>query len=383
VINRALLTTIVCTAALFAALGAQTAPVLHILTPLADDVLSGPTRFAAEVQPEQTLVQRVDFFLDGTLACRALKRPFECTFDAGRRSAASSVRVVAVLPNDQSLVETIRTKAPHLVLTAGTDAVLVTVHVLDSHGRYVSGLNLSQFRLLEDGTPQEIQSLASEDAPSSVFLTLDMSGSMVPALTDLRQAAGGFLRALRPTDDVTVAAFNSSLFVLAPPGTPLDARLASLDRLSPAGRTALYDVVIQATNRLATDHGRRAIVAFTDGDDDASVASLDSVRTSLESSDVVLYLIARGEAARNERLRAALSAVATATGGQAFFGPNMSRLSDHFDQIRDELGSGYLLGYVPTKPLGDGAWRKLTVTIANADRNLRVRAREGYLAVRR
>ena len=359
------------------------APKLRVLAPPADEVVSGLTRFAAEVQPENVTVREVDFFLDGVIACRASRPPFECTFDAGRSATARSVRVVALLANDDRLVETLRSKAPGLVISAGADAVLVTVHVVDGRGRYIHGLDLSNFRLLEDGAPQDIQTLVSEDAPSSVFLALDMSGSMAVALTDLKEAAGGFLRALRPTDDVTVAAFNSSLFVLAPPGTPLPARLASLDRLAPAGTTALYDVIIQATNRLAGSAGRRAVVAFTDGDDDASVASLSSVRTTLESSDVVLYLIARGKAAQNDKLRTALSGVAAATGGEAFFGPNMSHLSEHFDQIRDQLGSGYLLGYVPKRPLGDGAWRRLTVTLTGPPGNLQVQAREGYLAVRR
>jgi Ca-activated chloride channel family protein len=358
-------------------------PTLAVLSPKPDDVVSGLTHFAAEVRPAELAVSQVEFFLDGALACRSVHPPFDCAADVGHRGLAASVRAVALLADGRRLVQTVRTKAPGLVISSETDAVLVTAHVIDSHGRFVHGLTEASFRILEDGQPQEIGSFSDEDAASTVLLALDMSGSMAVAVADLKAAAAGFLGALRSTDAVTVAAFNTNLFVLAEPGVPVPARLSALERLAPTGMTALYDVIIQATNLVRHGQGRRAIVVFTDGDDDASRSSLESVRTTLESSDVVLYLIARGKAAQDENLRRAWAGVATATGGDAYFGPNMSHLSEHFADIRDELASGYLLGYTPKRPLGDGAWRKLTVTVSGPGKGDHVQAREGYLATSR
>lgn len=358
-------------------------PALSVLKPTADDVVTGPTTFAAEVRPPDAAVREVSFFVDGHLACQAAQRPFTCSADAGNESAPRSIRVVARLDGDDRLVETFRSKGRGLVLTGRADAILVTVHVTDSHGRFVHGLDASNFHILEDGEAQEIGSFVTEDAPASVLLALDMSASMTVALADLKDAARAFLQELRPNDSVTLTAFNSRLVVLSPPGAGMPARLAALDQLAPGGMTALYDAIIQATSLTKGQSGRRAIVAFTDGEDDASMASLESVKTTLESSDVVLYLIARGKAAQDRKLGEALTDLAVATGGAAFLGPSMSHLQEHFAKVRDDLANGYLLGYTPKRPLGDGGRRGITVTLTGTDKSHRVQARDGYLAVAR
>jgi Ca-activated chloride channel family protein len=259
----------------------------------------------------------------------------------------------------------------------------VPVHVSDEHGQFVDGLKQSQFRLLEDGVPQEISAFLAEDAAVSLLLALDISGSMTVAVDELKAASRGFLQALRPSDKVTLAGFNNGLFLLAPPTAGPDARLASLDRLRPFGRTALFDSMIRAAELLDAEPAPRALVVFTDGDDISSLATVDGVRAALQTKNVVLYMIGQGKADQDAALRTRLTTLALETGGAAYFSSRMSSLRDHFADIVYEISHQYVLSYVPLRDLGDGGWRKIEVRVQAVPMKVSVRARQGYLALRR
>ena len=358
-------------------------PVLTITRPTADDFLIGQTELVAEVSPATVHVVDVTFVVDGKQVCKVTSRPFKCPFDAGNQTGAKTVRVRATLPSGIPLTETVRTKGISLAQNVAVDVILVSVHVTDDRGRFVDGLQQSQFKVIEDGVPQDVTSFLAENAPSSLLLALDISGSMSPAVGELRSATSQFLRSLRPADRVTITGFSNSLFVLAPATSDAAARQAALEELHPAGATALYDSMIRGVELLKPQSSPRAMVVFTDGDDDASLATLDGVRSTLQSNDVVLYFIAQGRADRDEALRTALTKLATETGGAAYFSSRMSSLQEHFANIVEDLSHQYVLGYSPKRDLGDGAWRKITVHVEDRDRKLTVRARQGYLAVHR
>ncbi len=359
------------------------APVLTIVKPTADTYLLGPAELVAEVSPTSVHVLDVTFVVDGKQVCKVTTRPFKCAWDAGNGTAQRTVRVTASLPDDKRLVETVRTKGLNLAQGASVEAVLVSVHVTDDHGRFVEGLQQSQFKVLEDGVQQDVTSFLAENAASSLLLALDISGSMNPAVGELRSATSRFLQSLRPTDRVTLTGFSNSLFVLAPATADPAAREAALEQLHPAGGTALYDSMIRGVELLKPQSNPRAMVVFTDGDDDASLATLDGVRSTLQSNDVVLYFIAQGRADHDEALRNALTKLAIETGGAAYFSSRMSSLQEHFANIVADLSHQYVVGYSPKRDLGDGAWRKITVQVDDRDRKLTVRARQGYLAVHR
>jgi Ca-activated chloride channel family protein len=363
---------------------AQTpAPALRIVQPTTDTYLLGQSELVAEVSPPTAAVTDVTFFVNGQPVCKIVARPFTCTWDAGQRTIARDVRVVATLAGGARLVKTVRTKGIDLSQSVAVEAVLVSVHVTDDKGRFVEGLRQPQFRVLEDGVPQDITSFLAEDAPASLLLELDISGSMEPAVGELKAATARFLQSLRPADRVTLAGFSNSLFVLASATADSAARQAALDDLHPAGATALYDSMIRGLELLKPQASPRAMVVFTDGDDDASLATLDGVRSALESNDVVLYLIAQGRAEKEAALRTALAKLTAETGGAAYFSSRMSSLQGHFADIVNDLSHQYVVGYTPKRDLGDGAWRKITVQVEDRDRKLTVRARQGYLAVHR
>jgi Ca-activated chloride channel homolog len=120
---------------------------------------------------------------------------------------------------------------------------------------------------------------------------------------------------------------------------------------------------------------------FTDGEDVASRSTMPSVRTALQTADVVLYVIGEGKAAEDLRLRGGLTTLAAETGGLAFFPRNMRGLTEQFARIVADLSTEYVVGYSPERPIGDGTWRRLRVEVGGRDDRYRVRFREGYLAV--
>jgi VWFA-related protein len=358
-------------------------PAVVIVHPEARSILSGPSALEADVRPLSTSVRRVTFFVDGQRVCQAHARPFRCEWDAGSRAEARTVRVVADLDGGGRAIGTRRTSPRGLTFGASTDAVLVPVRVMNWRGEFVQGLDATRFALFEDGRPQQVMSMISEGVPASVVLALDMSASMRPKLIDLRRAATLFLEAVRPTDAVTLAGFNESFFPLTHPEADGAARQHALGQLRPWGDTALYDSLIRAAGLLRTQSSPRAIVAFTDGDDVASRASVQTVRSALQTADAVLYLVVGAGAPAPDSPLARLARIADETGGAAWFAPRMETLGRHFTDIVRDLSAGYVLSYLPDRPLGDGAWRELRVELVGPGVGHNVRARQGYLAVQR
>jgi len=356
---------------------------LVIVSPPADAVLRGVTVFEAEVKPAGTAVSGITFTVGGTQACVARSSPFRCQWDAGSEPKPREVRVVAQLTGGGRLIQAFRTAAGTPAFTSTTDGVAVSVHVRDRNGRFIQGLDVSKFRLLEDRVPQTILSFKPETASSEILLALDVSGSMGPALGDLRSAAAIFLRALRPTDSVTVAAFNTALAIISPRGDSPEARVASLDTLRASGGTALFDTIIHAAEIVKTSKERRAIIVFTDGEDVSSRATADGAQHALQNNDVVLYVIAQGKAASDIELKKQLDKLCTETGGAAFFASHMNELGKHFSEIIEELTNEYTLSYVPTKPYGDGGWREIVVQMLDESLRYTVRYKKGYYAVGR
>jgi len=333
--------------------------------------------------PTSTGVRRLTFFVDGQVVCQTTERPFTCRSDVGQRADARTVRVVADLEGGGRLVSTRRTRPRGLVFGASTDAVVVPTRVINGRGQFVQGLDASRFVVYEDGRPQEVISVLSDGTPASVVLALDMSASMRPKLVDLRRAAARFLDAVRPDDAVTLAGFNESFFPLTPPGADDATRRAALDRLRPWGDTALYDSLIRAAGLLRSQPSPRAIVAFTDGDDVISRAAAQTVRSVLQAADAVLYLVVGSARPAPGSPLARLAHIADETGGAAWFAPRMETLGDRFINIVHDLSSGYVLTYLPDRPVGDGAWRELRVELQGPGVGHTIRARQGYLAVQR
>jgi Ca-activated chloride channel homolog len=194
----------------------------------------------------------------------------------------------------------------------------------------------------------------------------------------VRKAVKDFLAAVPTRDEVTIVGFNDVVFPASRKSTSLPERMAAVDRLATWGATALYDAIIQGVDMLGRQAGRRAMVVFSDGEDQGSHVTLEDVERRLQASDVTLYIIAQGRGITHDYLRKVMQRLSTPTGGRVFATDNIDRLQDAFSDLLDELSNQYLLGYQPTNTRRDDTWRQIRVEVEGQKG---VRARSGYRAV--
>ena len=353
------------------------APQLKILSPNEEAYVTGPTLLRARVDPPEA-VAGVTFFVDGRQACTLTRPPFECDWDAGATITEHQVRAVAALKGGARIVQTVRTKSVGYSERVDVDVVQVTVTVSDSRGKFVRDIPQSAFHVQEDGHPQAITHFASEDVPLELVVAIDISGSMAPAMPRLKTAVKGFLGDVPPQDQVTLLGFNDNIFTLTRKTTDPAERTKAVDRLAPWGSTALYDVILRGVEMLGRQTGRKALVVFSDGEDQGSHATMGDVERRLQSSDVTLYMIGQGRGVTMEPLKKVMERLSAPTGGRALFTDSLDELHTAFGQLLDELSNQYLLGYQSTNSKRDDAWRKIKVDV---DGHSEVRARLGYRAL--
>jgi len=352
-------------------------PQLTILSPGDEAYVSGPTLLRAQVVPSDA-VAGVTFFVDGRQACALTKVPFECDWDAGATIAAHQVRAVATLKGGGRIVQTVRTKSIGYAERVDVDVVQVTVTVSDGRGRFVPNIPQAAFHVLEDGHPQTITHFASEDVALELIAAIDISGSMAPAMPKLKMAVKEFLGDVPPQNQVTLLGFNDNIFTLTRKQTEPSERIKAVDRLASWGSTALYDVLLRGLEMLGRQTGRKALVVFTDGEDQGSHATIKDVERRLQSSDVTLYMIGQGRGVTMEPLRKIMERMSNPTGGRALFTENIEELHAAFADLLDELSNQYLLGYQSSNSRRDDQWRKIKVDV---DGHHEVRARQGYRAI--
>jgi VWFA-related protein len=179
----------------------------------------------------------------------------------------------------------------------------VTVTVTDKSGHFVRGIPQSAFHVEEDGRPQRISHFASENVPLELIVAVDISGSMQPAMPKLKASVKEFLGAIPAGNQVTLLGFNDTFFTLTRKATTPAERIRAVDRLAPWGSTALYDVIIRSVDMLGRQTGRKALVVFTDGEDQGSHATITDVERRLQSSDASLYMIGQGRGITVRRCR--------------------------------------------------------------------------------
>ena len=275
--------------------------------------------------------------------------------------------------------------------------VPLTVTVTDTAGQYITGLAGADFAVFEDGVPQSLSFFASGEVPVDVALVLDTSGSMSANMPLVRDAANGLVRALREGDRGAVVAVNASVAIPQRLTTDRERVAAAINALAPSGPTAIYDAVYIALSEFVRERRqhsevrRQVLVLLSDGLDNASHVSPGDLEDLAKRAGVSVYVIAlKGldlpipgapEHLEAKEAAYAMRAIARDAGGRIFYPTNATELPAVYRAIAQELASQYDLGYVPTRPGGDGAFRRITVRVLRPTSTI-ARTRSGYHAAR-
>jgi VWFA-related protein len=252
-----------------------------------------------------------------------------------------------------------------------TTVVQIPVTVTDPLNRFVTGLEKKDFRIFEDKVEQTVQYFASEDAPISVGLIFDTSGSMGSKLEKSRQAVTQFFRTTNPEDEFFLVEFNDRPELVSPFTTSLEEIQNKLTFTQSKGRTALLDAVYLGLHTMKKGrNARKALLIISDGGDNSSRYTESEIKNLVREADVQIYAIgifenaaSRGRTAEELAGPGLLSEISEQTGGRAFAVDNLNELPDIAAKIGIELRNQYLLGYTPANAARDGKYRKVTVRL--------------------
>ncbi len=270
-----------------------------------------------------------------------------------------------------------------------TDLVSLTLTVTDPYGRYVSGLNKSAFTIFDNNQEQEITYFSDADAPVSIGILFDVSGSMSgEKVSKARKALERFIGTSHPSDEYFLIAFNNRAQLLMDRTRDGEAVLRKLTLVKPKENTALYDAVYLGVERVTRGtHQKRAMLIISDGQDNASRYNFGEVRRLMKESDVVTYSVGimdRSDSASSLGMQgqAFLDELSSVTGGKSFYPQTDIEMDEIFERIALELRNQYSIGYIPKDFQPDGKWRKVKVKIKppRGLPRLTVRSREGYYA---
>jgi Ca-activated chloride channel homolog len=289
-------------------------------------------------------------------------------------------------------------KTPAITSTTGLVHLVATV--MDRHRDFVTDLDQADFKVLEDGTPQDIRYFGREtDLPLRIGVLLDTSNSIRPRLDFEKDAALDFLQHVlrRNKDQAFVMTFDNEPEVIQDYTGDLALLTDAIRKQRAGGGTALNDAIYRAAERLvnppvpkgANPEIRRVLVVISDGNDNLSDHALSEAVDSTIRAEAVIYCISTntdwlaldGDKPRKIHVEGGdkvLEQFADQSGGRVFYPYKVDDLAQSFVDIGDELRSQYFIAYSPNNPQASGQYRKIDVQIDR--KGLQVRTRKGYYA---
>jgi len=255
--------------------------------------------------------------------------------------------------------------------------VEVYATVLDHKGNYVDGLRRDDFRILEDGKPQRISIFESDAGALSCAILLDTTGSMRGALPRVKNSVTKLIDELAPQDSVAIFTFDDHLTVRQDFTTDRDAAKRAVLRTRAQGNTALFDAISDAAEELAKRPGKKALIVFTDGDDNSSLLTASGAIAQAKKVGIPLYAIAEGEATHSSGLSKVLNELSENTGGISYRVRKPDDIEEIFQSVANNLRHLYLMTYKPSAEGTDGKWRKIEILVSGVE-NYHLRAKQGY-----
>jgi len=295
------------------------------------------------------------------------------------------------------------------------DMVVLSFTVTDAKGKYINGLKPTDFRITEDGIAQKIntfgegsrpplqvmedgttralntaepQAADGEGKPSearsgsfvgtNVFVLFDTSNYMYRGFVYASDAIADFVRGLDRNDSVAVYTFSRNLKRDAPLTHDRSDAILGLRKAVAGDDAALYNGLLLTLRDAAKVPGRKVIIVFSNGPDNASMVAPDDVRAVAEDEGIPIYVISTNDVNKDPMSSSVFKRISTRTGGKAYFAKTWQKQVEAFESIREDLGNSYTITYYP-QPNPNEGFRKISVEIvSDVGKKYRVRARPGY-----
>jgi len=295
------------------------------------------------------------------------------------------------------------------------DMVVLSFTVTDSKGHYINGLKPSDFRLTEDNIAQKINTFGEGNKPpvqildngatrpltvseeaaaapaegaadvrsdsfvgTNVFVLFDTSNYMYRGFVYASDAIADFVRGLDKTDSVAVYTFSRNLSRPAPLTHDRNDAIFGLRKAVAGDDAALYNGLLLTLRDAAKVPGRKVIIVFSNGPDNASLIAPDDVRAVAEDDGIPIYVISTNDVSKDPMSANVFKRISTRTGGKAYFAKTWQKQVEAFESIREDLGNSYTITYYP-QPNPNEGFRKINVEIVtDVGKKFRVRARPGY-----
>jgi VWFA-related protein len=296
---------------------------------------------------------------------------------------------------------------------AKVDLVVLSFTVEDGRGHYKNGLKPGDFRIMEDGISQKISTFAEGNKPpmqvmadgtlkpmldgvpgdpaqpgsdirtdslvgTNVFLLFDTSNFMYRGFVYAEDAIADFIRGVDKADSVAVYTFSRNLSRASSLSHNRNDAIFGLRKAVAGDDTALYNGLLLTLRDAAKVPGRKVVIVFSNGPDNASMVAPDDVRAVAEDEGIPIYVISTNEVNKDSISSSVFRRLTTRTGGKAYWARTWQKQVEAFESIREDLGNSYTVTYYPAPNPNEG-FRKISVEIVNdAGKKLRVRARPGY-----
>jgi len=303
-------------------------------------------------------------------------------------------------------------EAQRPVFRVKVDMVVLTFTVTDNRGRYINGLKPTDFRILEDGIPQKIATFSEGSKPAvqvladgqtrpivpseepsepqlgpagadalvgtNVFVLFDTSNYMYRGFVYASDAIADFVRGLDRADSVAVYTFSRNLSRTALLTPDRTAAIVGLRKAVAGDDAALYNAMLLSLRDAAKVPGRKVLIVFSNGPDNASMIAPDDVRTVAEDEGIPIYVISTNDVNKDAISSAVFQRLTVRTGGKAYFARTWQKQIEAFESIREDLGNSYTVTYYPAPNPNEG-FRRISVEItSDVAKRYRVRARPGY-----
>jgi VWFA-related protein len=287
------------------------------------------------------------------------------------------------------------------VVRVDTSLVSLNVSVLDSKLKsFVGALEQKNFKVFEDGHEEAISYFAATDVPFDLVLLIDLSGSTSDKRDLIRKSTQRFIEAARPSDRLAIVTFADTTEVISPLTADRARLIESAQRIQGGGGTRLWDALKFTLDEVVgpkTFGRRRAIVIMTDGVDNAlgegasgsNISFANLLEAVRQRDELIIPIYLDTESDRGilpgfgkrmyENARKTLALLAEESGGLYYQARKIADLDGVYDQVINDLGKVYSLGYKPTNEKRDGSWRRVQIQMTNRP-DLSARARPGYYA---